>query len=117
MSGIHELIGTLLRAFLSQLSSKCERGNRQQFPEAQAKPLHVAVSSKQPTPSQLPTPTVRRPSMRSTVRREDQMTEDMVEEREEALDLSRMPKSFPIGQAGEPTPGTTDLNEPPQGAA
>ena len=44
------------------------------------------------------------------------MTEDMVEEREKALDLSKMPKSFPIGQAGEPTPGTTNLNEPPQGA-
>ena len=45
------------------------------------------------------------------------MTEDMDEEREEALDLFRMPKSFPIGQSGEPTPGTTNLNEPPQGAA
>ena len=38
----------------------------------------------------------------------------MEEEREEALDLSRMPKSFPMGQAGEPTPGTTNLHEPPQ---
>ena len=41
----------------------------------------------------------------------------MEEEKEEALDLSRMPRSFPIGQPGEPTPGTTNLNEPPQGTA
>ena len=39
----------------------------------------------------------------------------MEEEKEEALDLSRMPRSFPIGQPGEPTPGTTNLNEPPPG--
>ena len=85
----------------------------QQFPEAQANPLHSAVSSKQPIPSPLPAPTVRRPLMRSTVRREGQTTEDMAEEKEEALDLSRMPKSFPIGKTSEPTPRTTNLNEPP----
>ena len=55
--------------------------------------------------------------LRSTVRRKDKTPEDEEEEKEEALDLSRMPKLFPIGQAGDPTPGTTNLNEPPQETA
>ena len=89
----------------------------QQFPEAQAAPTHAAISSQQHLPPQPPILTVRRPLMRSAVRRKDKTPKALEEEKEDALDLSRMPKSFPIGQAGDPTHGTTNLNEPPQEAA
>ena len=87
----------------------------QQFPETRPNPLHSAVATGQQIPIPLSAPTVRRSVLKSIVRRDDKTAEDMEEEKEEALDLSRMPRSFPIGQPGEPTPGTTNLNEPPPG--
>ena len=89
----------------------------QQFPNAQAAPIHAADPSQQQLPPQPPVPTRRRPTLRSTVRRKDKTPEDEEEEKEEALDPSRMPKSFPIGQTEDPTPGTTNLHEPPQETA
>ena len=86
----------------------------QQLSEFQATPIHAAVASTGNFPFQLPTPAVQRPIMRSTVQRKDQTPEDLEEAKEDAMDLSRMPKSFPIAEAGDQTPGTTNLNEPPQ---
>ena len=89
----------------------------QQFPKAGPNPLHSAVDTNKQLPIPMPPTPIRRPVLKSTVRREDKTAEAMEEEKEEALDLSRMPRSFPIGQPGEPTPRITNLTEPPPGAA
>ena len=61
------------------------------------------------------TVTVRRPTLKSTVRRATPTPEEVEEEREELLDLSRVPRSFPTNGQEVPTPGTTTLHEPPEG--
>ena len=86
-------------------------------------PRHVLTSVHQAGPS---TSTVqpsttksiagaRRPTVKSTVRHATSTPKEVEEEREDLLDLSRMPRSFPIADQRVPTPGTTILHEPPEG--
>ena len=57
---------------------------------------------------------VRSKRVKSKVQRKEKTPEEKEEDKEEAIDLARMPRSFPIEASVEPTPGTTNLYEPPR---
>ena len=58
---------------------------------------------------------VHKKTLKSTVQRKEKTPEEEELEIEDAMALSRMPGSFPNSRHQDPTPGTKNLNEPPQG--
>ena len=89
----------------------------QQLADIASVPSPVGDAVQPTTVPQTPVPAVRRSAVKLTVRRKERTSEEVEEDREAALDLSRMPRSYPTEQSGQPTPGTTNLHKPPQGAA
>lgn len=55
---------------------------------------------------------VRRSAIKSTIQRVTPTQDEIEEERDELVDLARMPRSFPTAEQGVPTPGKTNVHEP-----